>query len=219
DILTAKELTVLQGHRVSVSALAFAPSGKTLASASEDTTALLWDVTKIARPAPVGKASQAADLEKWWQTLADNDAAKAFAAMAYLAAAPQEAVTWIKAHLPPAAPLDAKHALELIQQLDHEQFKVRNKAAGDLFKLGEVVLPVVTKALDDNPPLETRRRLEEPRDKLTSFMLTGDRLRAVRAVEVLERIDTPEARQVLQALADGGQEALLTKSAHAALKR
>ena len=40
-----------------------------------------------------------------------------------------------------------------------------------------------------------------------------------RAAEVLERIGTPEARQVLQALAEGAPGALLTTSAQAALKR
>ena len=37
---------------------------------------------------------------------------------------------------------------------------------------------------------------------MTGMLLQGERLRAYRAVEVLERIGTPAARQVLQALAD-----------------
>jgi WD40 repeat protein len=219
DIWTAKELSVLKGHRVTVTGLAFAPNGKTLASASDDTTALLWDMTRIVRPAPAAKAPQAGDLEKWWEVLADNDAAKAFAAMGDFAAAPGEAVAWIKSHVPAAMPVDTKRALELIQQLDHDQFKVREKAYSELFKLGELVVPVLNKVLDDNPPLETKRRLEELRAKLTAFVLTGDRLRACRAVEVLEHIGTPEARQVLQTLADGAPGALVTTSAQAALKR
>ncbi len=40
-----------------------------------------------------------------------------------------------------------------------------------------------------------------------------------RAVEVLELIGTPQARQVLQALADGAPGALVTTSAQAALSR
>jgi WD40 repeat protein len=38
------------GHRAPVTALAFAPDGKTLASGSHDTTVLLWDLTGIANP-------------------------------------------------------------------------------------------------------------------------------------------------------------------------
>ena len=40
-----------------------------------------------------------------------------------------------------------------------------------------------------------------------------------RAVEVLEKTNTPEARQVLQTLADGAPGALATRQARAALDR
>ncbi|HMF11982.1 MAG TPA: hypothetical protein VKE94_06735, partial [Gemmataceae bacterium] len=69
------------------------------------------------------------------------------------------------------------------------------------------------------PSPETKRRLEDVRSKLTGLVLQGERLRAHRAVEVLERIGTAEARQVLQALADGAPGARITTSAQAALKR
>ena len=42
-----KVLHTFTGHRGPVTALAFAPDGKTLASGSADTTVLLWDLTKI----------------------------------------------------------------------------------------------------------------------------------------------------------------------------
>jgi hypothetical protein len=44
-------------------------------------------------------------------------------------------------------------------------------------------------------------------------------LRGVRAVEVLERAGTPEARQLLAALAGGAPGALLTREAAASLQR
>ena len=53
----------------------------------------------------------------------------------------------------------------------------------------------------------------------TSMILKGDRLRAYRAVEVLERIGTPEARRLLSTYARGAPGALLTTAAEAALKR
>ena len=86
---------------------------------------------------------------------------------------------------------------------------------------GEVGVGVETldKALAAQPPLETRQRLEELRGKMTGMLLQGERLRAFRAVEVLDRIGTPEARELLRTLADGAPEALLTTSARAALKR
>jgi WD40 repeat protein len=219
DTLTARPLTVLKGHRLSVNALAFAPDGKRLASASDDATALVWDVTRITRPALPARVLKPGEMEKWWLALADDDAAVGFAAMRDFAAVPGEAVAWIQARVKPAPPLDVKHVAELLRQLDDDQFEVRDKANGELLQLGESALPLLEKALAGKLSAETRRRLENLHGKLTEVGLHGDRLRFFRAVEVLERIGTPQARAVLQALADGAPEALVTTSARAALKR
>ena len=45
---------VLEGHIAPVNAVAFAPDGRTLATASYDQTVLLWDVTDPARPRRLG---------------------------------------------------------------------------------------------------------------------------------------------------------------------
>jgi WD40 repeat protein len=49
DIATGKELGRLKGHQGAVFAGAFAPDGKTLATAGADTTALVWDVAALTR--------------------------------------------------------------------------------------------------------------------------------------------------------------------------
>jgi hypothetical protein len=112
-----------------------------------------------------------------------------------------------------------KRVEELIAQRDAKQFKVRDQATGELLKIGDFLVPVFDRALAARPSPETKKRLEDLRSKMTSMVLHGEGLRAYRAVEVLELIGTPEARQVLQTLADGAPGALLTTSARAALKR
>jgi hypothetical protein len=69
------------------------------------------------------------------------------------------------------------------------------------------------------PALEVKQRLEKVRDQLTGTLLTDEKLRLSRAIEILEQIGTPDARQVLQRLADGAPQALATTAARAALKR
>ena len=60
-----------------------------------------------------------------------------------------------------------------------------------------------SEALATDPPLEVRRRLQEVRSKLTGGPLSGEPLRGLRAVEILEHLGTPEAKEVLQTLAGG----------------
>jgi WD40 repeat protein len=219
DVLTGKELTLFKGHTGAVKALAFAPGGKALATASTDTTVLLWDVGKLKRPAGSATAPAVADLDAWWQALAGDDAVKAFAAVGDFVAAPKQAVAYLQGQVKPAAPLDPKRIAELLAQLDSKQYKAREQATRELLKLGDQLVPVLDKALAANPPAEIRQRLEQLHGKLTGPRLQGERLRVYRAVEVLERIGTPEARQLLQALADGEPGALVTACARAALKR
>jgi WD40 repeat protein len=219
DIATGRELTALAGHDGTVNAVAFSPDSKLLASASADTTALVWDLSKIDRPAPSAKVLKTAELEQCWQDLLDNDGIKAFAAICDLTASPKESVAFLKDNLKPAASVDAKTIDVLIAQLADDQFKVRDKAAKELVQIGEPIAPAVEKKLQDSLPLETKRRLEELRDRVTSKTLQGERLRLFRAVEVLERIATSEARQQLQLLASGAPGTLLTTNANAALER
>jgi RNA polymerase sigma factor (sigma-70 family) len=50
DAGTGKELARLEGHGGDVTAVAIAPDGRSLATSSKDTTALVWDVAALGRP-------------------------------------------------------------------------------------------------------------------------------------------------------------------------
>ena len=67
--------------------------------------------------------------------------------------------------------------------------------------------------------MEVRQRVEQLLRKLTSSVPPPEVLRGIRAVEVVEEIATPEARQLLDALAQGVPEGRLTREAKLALQR
>jgi WD40 repeat protein len=220
EIATLGVRRELPGHAdATVQALAFSHDGRLLASGSTDTTVLVWDTSLSGSGPPLAGAPARADVEKRWQALAEDDAPKAYTAIRELAALPRETVEWIKDRLKPAERLDPKHVDELIGQLGHDQFKIRQKANAELLQIGERLVPALDAALAGNPPLETSLRLQDLRKRLTSLLIKGQRLQAFRAVEVLENIATPEAREALRGLADGAPGALVTVQARSALER
>jgi hypothetical protein len=72
--------------------------------------------------------------------------------------------------------------------------------------------------LAENVSLEMRQRLKEVLSKLEPAA-SPERLRALRAIRVLEYIGTSEAKDHLQALSKGVPEVRLTCEAKASLER
>jgi RNA polymerase sigma factor (sigma-70 family) len=217
---SAKEISQLKGHQHYAASVAFAPDGKTLASGSRDTTALIWDLAAHAKKVkPLPHELSDKDTQAGWDALSGDDAAKAYNAMNALASAPAQAVPFIKKNLRASAPADAERINRLIADLDSDAFAVRKKAQDELQKQGESALPLLRKALAGNPPAETRKRLKELVEMASGANLSRDRLRDLRAVETLEKIGTPEAVQVLKTLAQGSAGATLTEAAQEALAR
>jgi hypothetical protein len=164
----------------------------------------------------------------WFQTAAycnwlskqeGLDASKAFDAIHALAGAQAAAVTLIKARLHPAATVNPEIVQRLIADLDSDQFDARKKASTELENIGEAAAPFLRKALDGEQSLETRKHIEDLLKKTDSATPRGEALRTIRAIEVLELVGTPEAKAVLQTLANGMPEARLTREAKAALER
>lgn len=171
------------------------------AAGSRDTTALIWDVRglrQIPQPRPVaGKG-----LEHAWAALAENDAARAYQAIADLIAVPEEAVPFLQQHMkPPSAP-DPQRLAQLVAELDSEEFAVRQKATDELQRLGDAAEMALRQTLAGNPSLELRQRVE-PLLKQASLGVTPARLRVQRAIQALEWMGTPKAKQLLQMLAQG----------------
>jgi RNA polymerase sigma factor (sigma-70 family) len=217
DLHTGKEFAQLKGHEAEVRTLAFTPDGKGLVSGSADSTALVWGVT---RPAAKVKELGAERLAELWAKLADPDAGKAFRAAADLRASPKGAAALLAKRVKPVPAPDARQVARWVADLDANSFDVRKKATGELARLGELARPALEGTLKNRPSLELRRRAEELLGRLTSGEETSaEGLRQLRTVEVLEDVGTPEAKGLLEKLAQGAPGARLTREARAALQR
>ncbi len=138
-----------------------------------------------------------------------------------LAGAPKQSLPFLNARLRPIPMPDMKRISQLLADLDSEDFKVRAKAHEELEKFGEAVADPLRQTAEKPPSAEVGRRVKELLDKLITEQRTPspERLRVLRAVEVLEHIGTPEACQILKRLANGAAGAQLTQEAKASLDR
>jgi hypothetical protein len=214
ELLTGQERARLSGHEGPVSALAFTADGARLVSGGSDTTALVWDLAALGRP---DRPPTAEELPGLWADLSGEDAARAFRAAAGLAAVPGRAVPLLKEKVHPVAALEPGRLARLVADLDDPVFAVRERATRELKGLGEPAAPALKGALENNPSAELRRRAERLLDSLAEP--SPAEWPGLRAVEVLERAGTPEARQLLEALAGGAPEARLTQAAKESLRR
>ncbi|HEY7315458.1 MAG TPA: sigma-70 family RNA polymerase sigma factor [Gemmataceae bacterium] len=200
------------GHLGGIGCLSFSPDGRTLASGGQDTTTLLWDVTNSdAAEAPVLKPEK---LTALWERLRGK-AAESYGCMNALIASPAQAVPFLGGKLKAVVAVDAERFAGLLKKLESDQFREREEATRELKKLGDSAEPALREALKRNFPLETRRRLQALLDGLD----TGERLRTLRAIEVLERIGDKPARDLLRRLSKGAAGAWLTEEARTTLRR
>jgi WD40 repeat protein len=216
DSLTGREVHRFTGHSGSVYRLAWSADGHRLLSGSRDASALVWDISPAVRAKlPTGTLA-ADDAAKAVAGLTGSDGAAVYAQMAKLAGCPAAAVTALRGTLRPVSAPDPEAVAGLVRDLDSPQFAARERAAGQLHRLGEGVEGLLRKALDGKLSAEARDRIEKV---LAEVRPPDQRLRQGRALEVLERIGDAESRKLLGELAAGAEGAWLTREAKASLAR
>jgi hypothetical protein len=219
EVASGKERRVITGHTAAVRSIAPSTDGKTIASGSSDGTNRVQPLVASNAVKPAQKLDMK-ELEAYWTTLAGEDAPRAYQAVLALKEAAGQSVPFLQERVQQGAKVDEIKLAKLIAELDDDQFAVREKATQELEQQGDLAVDALRKALTGTISVEARRRIEAILDKQTvAAMLTPDRQRLVRALEVLENAGTPEARQALRKLAEGAGNPILAREAQAALKR
>lgn len=221
DAGTGKVLGQVGEHADSVQSLAFAPDGRSLASGCEDGTIAVWDLNRMPgrRQLQVDRLSPE-QCKAFWNQLLDDDAPAAYQAIVALSRAPVQVVPSLQEKVRPVPvpkPVPPNQVASWLRDLKSNEFAVREAAANEWLKAGRQAVPQLEEALKKAIGLDLRRRLERILKEIEQT--TPEDRQALRAIEILERTRTPEARQVLQALAKGLAEAPLTREAQQAFAR
>jgi WD40 repeat protein len=226
DVATGEEFHA-RHHPGGATAVTWRPDGKALAVGGADTLVRVWDPAKLL---PAKRAREPvkwpeAELDRLWAGLGSDEGPKAGESMRRLAMAPAQAVTLLRAR---GALLSGvgKRPEDWIKDLDSDDFVTREKASDALEKLGRAAEPALRKALEESPSAEVRRRVQRLLKGLdrgagpapAAVAPASRELAAARAVELLERLGTPEAKKLL---AEWGKEksSTLSREAKAALRR
>jgi hypothetical protein len=203
-------------RRPCATALTISPDARLIATGHPDGTILMWgtDLGHLRQPVA---ADQAARL---WDTLAGDDATRAYTAGWQLVGSPEVALRLLRDHLKPVEPVAEDAVKRLVAKLGDDEFKTREAAQKELEAFGDRATGTVRELLKTDLTPEQRQRmgavLAAPQP---SQPPKGNTLRGVRAVAVLERIGSQEARGVLEKLKAGATDARLTREAREALER
>jgi hypothetical protein len=151
--------------------------------------------------------------DQTWDDLASADTRIGGRAVWSLVNEPARAVALLALRLKPVQPPPAHELAALINDLDAATFASRETAQARLLALGRTIEPQL-RAVLPKAEGERKRRLDQllaacqhPESR------TPDERRAVRAVQALERIGTPSARQLLESCSQGVEAAVLTREA------
>jgi WD40 repeat protein len=188
-------------HGGSVASSAFSADGTKAVSTSPDGPVYVWDLIGVPGRWDAAKADAV------WNDLASSDAKVAFAAIRKLRANPLEAVAFFKERVKLLGVPTDEAVAKMLKGLDAAAFAERERSQRDLTAVADLIRPKLETARKTASE-EAGRRLDQILKAADGW--TPDKLRHVRACEVLEWIGTPEAIGLLRSWAMGPEGAKLT---------
>lgn len=168
------------------------------------------------------KIPSGSDREKLWVQLMGADRGLAAAAQRQFLASATSHVDFIREQLnkSPINKEQLKTIHQLIHDLDSDDFNVRDKATEALIALGDAVIDAVQSLAANAPNDEVHYRTELILRKLKATgTTTSEGSKKVRAVRILERAATPEAKALLEKIAAGEYGFEIAADAKMALQR
>jgi RNA polymerase sigma factor (sigma-70 family) len=219
DLVTGRETGRLTMPEA-VTGLLLPEPGRVVTSLA-DGTGIVWDFDRLSGPTARPQSdSSSNELETAWEALATGEARRTFSVGWTLCDRPVQAVEKLRTYLRPMLNAEESTVRDFVGQLDAPLFADREKAEKALMDLGETATAHLRTAMATGLSAEQRARLKRLLAAFTEPVLQpGDRLRQVRAVAVLERIGSADAKKLLTELANGTPEARLTREAKASLDR
>lgn len=206
--------------------LTFSPDGSRLAVTDGSPTVLVCDVAALCGKKKMdeiakGIVPSAEELERLWAELSGIDGVRAYRAIRRLGLTGSRGATFVKARLQSVKLPDERSIPRWIADLDADKFATREKAFGELAKLGVRAEPALRWTLEGEVSAEARARIKRLLDRLgapAGRPPSVDLIRR-RVVEALEANSSKEARQVLTELAKESTDAELAREAKASLER
>jgi hypothetical protein len=203
-----------------IDAEALGPDGMTLATAMRDATIELHDIRPREWMRVRRSGLRSWELQRCWKALISLDGWDADEAAWMLAADSKQSLPFLREQLHRCS--TDEEISHLIQQLDSDSFPMREAATEKLKHLDLAAEPALRRILRERPTLELRRRAKDLLEDIERHRTpgpAGESLRAVRAIRTLERMDTKEARAILEDLAQGAVGAWQTQEAREAVQR
>jgi hypothetical protein len=198
DLHDGKTSAVLEASHGWVHAAAFSQDGLRLAM-GDGNLGQIFDLSKLVKAREPVKLGQA-ELEQRWEALAGDDASKAYDAVVKLGAAGESAGAFLAERMCAAVRPESQRLAELIAKLDAQDFVERERAIGELARLGTLAEPALAKALEQNPSAQVKSVIEGLRAKGKEFCESPEELRLLRAIEALEISNDEQARRALRTL-------------------
>jgi WD domain, G-beta repeat/PQQ-like domain/WD40-like Beta Propeller Repeat len=222
ELRTGRIIHEAEHHTGWVWGIALSPDEKQVASCSIDTHLKVWDVAGLLGK-PTGKAAKLTDKQRdeHMVHLASGDAAAAYRAVSALATDPDGSLPAIQKHFetPSGKGPTSAEISRMIRDLDADRYVTRQKASKDLTEAGVRALPALQRALTKPPSPEVRLRARRLLAGLDASAMPAEELIALRGVQALEYMGTPQAKALLQKLSRGEKGDRLTEEASQALLR